>query len=220
LLGAVVHHARRHSIGYLALTLSLLALGGASYAAVWVGVNAVGEPQIRNHAIDPIKLDPTYIAGSVRRWASVSASGQLLSSANLGEAAQTSPGVYVLTWQDAFVGRCVALATVQAGPTPSNAGGGTTTTSTTTTSTTTPTTTSGTTTTTTSPTTTTSSTPPLSPSNGAFADTLIVPQPGSATLVRVSTYNWQGQPTPEPFSVAVVCPAGAGSGQTFPVTLP
>jgi hypothetical protein len=36
----------------------------------------------------------------------------------------------------------------------------------------------------------------------------------------VSTYNWQGQPTPEPFSVAVVCPSGAGGGQTFPVTLP
>ncbi len=219
MLNALVHHAHRHSIAYVALACSLLALGGASYAATRLPAGSVGEPQYRNHSIDPIKLDPTYIAGSVRRWASVSATGQVLSSSSFGAAASTGPGVYVLTWGDAFSSRCIVIATVQAGPTPANGGAGTTTTTMPTTTNSTPTTPS-TTTTTTMTSTTTTTTPPPSPTNGAYADTLIVPQPGGATLVRVSTYNWQGQPAAEPFSVGVICPSGAGSGQTYPFTLP
>jgi hypothetical protein len=204
----LVHHARRNSIAYLALVCAMLALAGASYAALQVPVGSVGEPQIRNKVIDPIKLDPTYISGSVRHWANVSPNGQMVNSSNLGASASTGTGNYVMTWADAFSTRCVVIATVQGG---SIKPGGTTTTTTSSTSTSTSTSSS-----TTTSTTSTSS----QNTNGGFADASATPQSGSATLVAVATYNAAGQPAPEPFSVAVICPSGAGSGQTFPFTLP
>jgi hypothetical protein len=39
-------------------------------------------------------------------------------------------------------------------------------------------------------------------------------------LVAVATYNSLGQPAAEPFSIAVVCGPGAGSGQSYPTNLP
>jgi hypothetical protein len=201
----LVHHARHHSIAYVALACAMLALAGASYAALQVPVGSVGEPQLRNKVIDPIKLDPTYISGSVRHWASVGSNGQMVSSSNLGASASTGTGNYVMTWGDAFAARCVVIATVQGGST--KPAGTTTTTSSSTTSTTSTTTTS-----------TTSTTPQNT--SGGFANASVTPQPGSATLVAVATYNAAGQPAAEPFSVAVICPSGSGSGQTFPFTLP
>jgi hypothetical protein len=206
----LVHHARRNSIAYLALVCAMLALAGASYAALQVPVGSVGEPQIRNKVIDPIKLDPTYISGSVRHWANVSPNGQMVNSSNLGASASTGTGNYVMTWADAFSARCVVIATVQGG---SIKPGGTTTTTTSSSSTSTSTSTSS------STTTSTTSTSSQN-TNGGFADASATPQSGSATLVAVATYNAAGQPAPEPFSVAVICPSGAGSGQTFPFTLP
>jgi hypothetical protein len=196
-------------IAYLALVCSLLALGGGAYAAFQLPINSVGEKQIQNYVIDPVKWDPNYTTGFVRRWATVSASGSIMSTSPGGQSAVTSTGNVVVTWGDAFAGWCAPIATVKGGsaspPAPTT---GTTTTSTTSTSTTT----------TTTSTSTTSSQP--TPTAGAYADASIVTRPGLSTLVAVATYNSLGQPTAEPFSVAVVCGPGAGSGQTYPTTLP
>src|SRR5438105_3571200 len=78
-------------------------------------------------------------------------------------------------------------------------------------------------TTTTTPTTTTgtSTTPtPQTPGPGGYADASIVQRSGLSTLVAVATFNSRGQAANEPFSLAVVCGPGAGSGQTFPTNLP
>jgi hypothetical protein len=211
-LRRLVDHAHRHSIAYVALACSLLALGGASYAAFRLPSNSVGERQIQNQVIDPVKWDPTYVTGFVRRWASVDADGALLSSSNFGTSKETSPGNYVLTWGDAFSSQCIANATVQ--------GGSTTKPTTTTTTTTTP-----------APTTSTSTFPPTGfdttttttttpPPPGGFADASIVAAPRSATLVGVATFDTTGEQTPEAFSVAIICPRGAAGAQTFPAHLP
>lgn len=197
---ALIHHARRHVIAYIALSCSLLALGGTAYAQLQIPNGAVGEPQLRNHVIDPVKWDPTYVTGFVRRWATVNPSGAILSTSPGGQAKANGTGSYAVTWGDAFAGWCAPVVTVLGGsinpsPTPT-----TTTTSTTTTSTTT-------------------STPPT-PTSGAYADASIVTRSGQSTLVAVATYNSLGQPTNEPFSLAVACGPGAGSGQTFPTNLP
>jgi hypothetical protein len=208
----LVQHARRHVIGYLALACSMLALGGAAYAQFQIGNGAVGERQLQNYVIDPVKWDPNYTTGFVRRWATVSASGSIMSTSPGGQSKTTGTGHAVVTWGDAFAGWCAPVATVlgaSVSPPP------TTTTATTTTPTTTSSATSSTTTTTTSSTTTTQT-----PSGGAYADTSIVPRNGESTLVAVATYNSLGQPAAEPFSLAVVCGPGAGSGQTFPTNLP
>jgi hypothetical protein len=53
-----------------------------------------------------------------------------------------------------------------------------------------------------------------------FANANIVTQPNNATVVFVHTYDTHGNPAQEPFSIAILCPKGAGGGQTFPYTLP
>jgi hypothetical protein len=200
----LVHHARRHVIAYLALAGALLALGGAAYAQFRIPNGAVGERQIHNHVIDPVKWDPTYTTGFLRRWATVGASGQIMTTSPGGQAVSTGTGTYDVTWGDAFAGWCAPFATVMGvTPTTPSTGTGTTTTPTTTTTTTT-----------------TSTTPSGTPPPGGYADASVATRSGESTIVAVATYNSQGQPTAEPFSVAVVCGPGAGSGEQFPTNLP
>ena len=116
----LLHHASRHSIAYLALVCSMLALAGASYAATKIGTNqlrngAVTEPKIKNKTIDPVKWDPTYVTAFVRRLANISATGQYLSGSPSGASKTegTTPGTYELTWGDAFASFCSPIVTVQ-----------------------------------------------------------------------------------------------------------
>jgi hypothetical protein len=211
MITTLVQHARHHVIAYLALVGSALALGGAAYAQLRIPPGAVGERQIQNRVIDPIKWDPNYTTGFVRRWATVSASGSIMSTSSGGQSKATSTGNIAVTWGDAFAGWCAPIATVI---------GGSATAPTTTTTTTTPTTTTTATTTTQTTTTQTTTTPQQTPSGGAYADASIVPRSGESTLVVVATYNSLGQPAAEPVSIAVVCGPGAGSGQSFPTNLP
>lgn len=193
MITSLVHHARRHVIGYVALTCSMLALAGASYAALKIPNGAVGERQLRNHAIDPIKFDPIYQSGFLRHWASVSGTGGLVTSSPGGQSAADGIGNTVLTWGDGFSDRCAALATVVGGrvvPSSSSGGSGTT------------------------------PSPPPDSGTGGFADASVSTVSGGATLVAVATYDDAGKPANEPFSVAVVCPPGAGSGRSYPTTLP
>lgn len=190
-MSRLIHHANKHSIGYLALVCSLLALGGASYAAVnipnhSIGTNkikngAVGEKQLKNKSIDPVKWDPTFVTSFVRRWANVDATGKYLSGAPHGSSTQQSghPGVYELTWGDAFKSFCAPIVSVDA----------------------------------------TISTGSTTPGTG-FANASILTQSNNATAVFVHTYNQHGNPTNEPFSIAIICPKGAGGAATFPYTLP
>jgi hypothetical protein len=108
-------HVRSNAIAYLAL---FIALGGTGYAAMNLPANSVGTKQIRNGSIQPAKLDRKLIAGSVRAWALVSASGRVLA----GEGQPTvqlgtgpgSTGRYFVTWKTAPMVRCAAIGTVAA----------------------------------------------------------------------------------------------------------
>jgi hypothetical protein len=219
MIRTLVLHARRHVIAYLALVCSMLAMGGAAYAQLIIPNGAVGERQLRNHVIDPIKWDTVYTTGFVRRWATISATGSLMSTSPGGQSKELSSGDVVVTWGDGFAKWCAPIATVIGGSAtaPTTTTPTTTTTTPTTTSTTPTTTTTTPTTTTTTPTTTTPQTPTPS---GAYADASIVTRNGESTLVAVATYNGLGQPTPEPVSVAVVCGPGAGNGPPLPTNLP
>ncbi len=208
MISILVQHARRHVIAYLALACSMLALGGAAYAQLQIPPGAVGERQIKNSAIDPVKWDANYTTGFLRRWATVNAAGTTVSSSPGGQSKAIGTGDVVVTWGDAFAGWCAPIATVL--------GGSATPPSTTTTTTSTSTSPS----TSTSTSTQTSTTSSATPSGGAYADASVVPRSGQSTLVAVATYNSLGQPTAEPFSIAVVCGPGAGSGQSFPTNLP
>ncbi len=111
----LVEHARRHVIAYLALTCALLSMGGAAYASFKIPNGSVGERQIKNHVIDPVKWDTTYVTGFIRRWATISPSGAILSTAPNGQSERLSTGQYVVTWGDAFGGWCAPEATVIGG---------------------------------------------------------------------------------------------------------
>jgi len=208
MIRTLIQHARRHVIAYVALTTAVLALGGASYAAFRIPNGAVGERQLHNHVIDPVKWDTAYTTGFVRRWATVNATGSIASTSPGGQSKAIGTGAYVVTWGDAFASWCAPVATVKGGSA----------TTTTTTTTTTPTTT--TTTPTSTSTTSTTTTPQQAPGPGGYADASIVQRSGLSTLVAVATYNSHGHAANEPFSLAVVCGPGAGSGQTFPTNLP
>ncbi|HLY47762.1 MAG TPA: hypothetical protein VKR21_01065 [Solirubrobacteraceae bacterium] len=194
----LVEHARRHVIAYMALACGLLSLGGAAYASTKIPNGSVGERQIKNHVIDPVKWDQAYVTGFVRRWATLSSSGAILSTAPNGQAERLGPGQYVVTWGDKFAGWCAPIATVIGGSATRPATG------------------------TTGPTGPTGATGPTGPTagQGAYAEAKIITRSGESTLVAVATYSSSGAPTDEPVSVGVICGPGAGSGQLFPTALP
>lgn len=103
-LDYVAHHA----IAIAALLCSLLALGGASYAAVGLA----------NHSITPAKLNPRYLSGYVRAWASVAANGHVISSAGSPKVrmheSPAPPGDYDIFWRTRPNSGCVAVVNVDA----------------------------------------------------------------------------------------------------------
>jgi hypothetical protein len=109
----LVRHVRANAVAYLALTV---ALSGTSYAAIGLGPNSVGAAQIKNHSIDPVKLDPRVFAGFVRHWVHVSATGRVIASSG-GAKVTFGAGTFQVSWQDAVAadrssGKCVPLVTV------------------------------------------------------------------------------------------------------------
>jgi hypothetical protein len=64
----VLAYLRQNVLALLAL---MVALGGTSYAAFSLPSNSVGGRQIRNHAIDAVKLDKSSIAASIKAWVNV-----------------------------------------------------------------------------------------------------------------------------------------------------
>ena len=214
MLRAIVQHARQHSIAYVALTCALLAMGGAAYAAIQLPPGSVGERQLKNHVIDPVKWDTNYVTGFVRRWATINTNGGIASTSPGGQSTRTATGNVVVTWGDAFAGWCAPVATVIGGSATRPAARRAVAKAAAATGPTGPT----------GPAGPTGPTGPAGPSapltSGAYATAKIFPRSGQSTLVAVATYNSQGQPANVPVSVAIICGPGAGSGQSFPTNLP
>lgn len=102
----VLRHFRRHAVGYVAL---FVALGGTSYAALG----------LRNHSIDPNKLNPRRISGYVRAWASVRSNGSVISSSSRKvkvrmHQAPVPPGDFDVFWHTTPTSRCTAIVNVDA----------------------------------------------------------------------------------------------------------
>jgi hypothetical protein len=178
-------------IAYLALACALLALGGAAYAQFRLPPGSVGEVNIKNHVIDPVKWDTIYVTGFIRRWATIGANGALLSTSPGGQSETIGTGSYVVTWGDGFAGWCAPLVTVIGGSATRSPTSGA-----------------------------TGPTGPAGSSSGDYANARVVTRSGLSTLVAIATYNSAGKPTPAPVSVAVACGPGAGGGQTFLNNLP
>lgn len=104
-------HIRSNVIGYVAL---FVALGGTGYAATSLPANSVGASQIRNHSITPVKLNPSTITGSVRAWALVSATGEVIASGGRPTvtAPQIDPGVYSIRWGVRLPNACATIASI------------------------------------------------------------------------------------------------------------
>ena len=109
----------------IALVALFVALGGTSYAAFSLPANSVGTKQVRNGAITTTKiangsitaskLDSRSLGGSVRYWAHVNQTGQVLSGSR-GARASVAGAEYTVTWGTAFSSRCAALVTSAAVP--------------------------------------------------------------------------------------------------------
>jgi hypothetical protein len=95
-------HVRQNAVAYIAL---FIALGGTSYAAFG----------IVNHSITPVKLNPRYIGGYVRAWASVNANGRVAASAGgvrVLPDPNVAPGHYIIDWHPRPTSRCTAVGSV------------------------------------------------------------------------------------------------------------
>ena len=109
-------HLRHNVVGYVAL---FIALGGTSYAAFSLPANSVGGRQIRNHAIDPVKLDSKLISGSVRGWAIVGNAGRVIASGGKPRLGNPPvPGSYEIRWGVKVSSRCATVATIDSGHSP------------------------------------------------------------------------------------------------------
>lgn len=114
MLSRPLRHIRQNVIAYLAL---FIALGGTSYAALELPRNSIGPKQLRNHVIDPVKLDPKYNAAVIRAWADIDWKGTKLAVMSSSKPApvsvKTLSGVgESINWPRGLFGRgCVASVT-------------------------------------------------------------------------------------------------------------
>jgi hypothetical protein len=108
LINRLVSYLHQHALAAAAFACSILALAGSSYAAF-----TISGSQIRNHTINPVKLNPKFINGSVRAWAIVGPNGRVIAGKGKPKVTQQlgDPGGYVIRWK-VRVGRCATSATV------------------------------------------------------------------------------------------------------------
>lgn len=113
----ILRHLRGNVVAYLAL---FVALGGSSYAAVSLPAASVGGRQLKNHSIDPVKLDPKFITGSVRAWAIVGSDGRVVAGGGGPRASGNAPypGAYEVTWGVNLPRGCGAVANVDSSRSP------------------------------------------------------------------------------------------------------
>lgn len=116
MIARILDYLRRNAIALTALACSLLALGGASYAAVNLPDNSVGTAQLRDGAVTPAKIDHGLIGGYVRAWAITNDGCELVASSGGARIANDHPcsptgGGLIITWPGKFPRRfaCVAV---------------------------------------------------------------------------------------------------------------
>jgi hypothetical protein len=102
-------HLRANVIAYLAL---FVALGGTSYAALALPAGSVGARQIKNHVIDPVKLNSKLIGASVRYWAIVDGNGHVLASHPRPKTFGFGSGDGEVTWGRPSQSNCFVLGTI------------------------------------------------------------------------------------------------------------
>lgn len=111
LLTSILRHLRGQYLGAIAL---FVALGGTSYAALRIPAGSVGNRQIKNHAITPIKFDRNSIAGYVRAYAQINAQGQITASRPTANVIAWRTGSFqpggLIKWSAAIPVSCFALA--------------------------------------------------------------------------------------------------------------
>ncbi len=73
----VAGHLKQNLVAYLAL---FVALGGTSYAALRIPAGSVGNRQLKNHSVTPVKLDGGKTAGYVADWAQITGGGLVTES--------------------------------------------------------------------------------------------------------------------------------------------
>jgi hypothetical protein len=116
MIGKTLTYISHHAIAILALVCSLLALAGASYAAIQLPKNSVGNAQIKQGAVAPPKFS-AQIGGYVRMYAKINQAGQLVYSypnAKLvGWSVSSSRSGGTIYWKPRTPNRCVALSTAQ-----------------------------------------------------------------------------------------------------------
>ncbi|HEX4009041.1 MAG TPA: hypothetical protein VHX62_03485, partial [Solirubrobacteraceae bacterium] len=118
-------HLKNNAVAYVAL---FVALGGTSYAAIKLPAGSVGNRQLKNHSVTPIKLDTGSIAGYIRDWVRIGPTGTIIGShpkahlVNWNETAAGTPGGLV-SWGHPVPQSCLAVATTgTAGIQPTYAG--------------------------------------------------------------------------------------------------
>ena len=115
-----VNYLRDHAIAILALVCSLLALAGASYAALSLPAGSVGARQLRNNSITPNKFNHKLINGAVRAWAIVAANGHLIAGGGgpVIRRADPSLGQYVVLWGVNLPHACASVANINSNQSP------------------------------------------------------------------------------------------------------
>ena len=86
MIGKTLNYISHHAIAILALICSLLALAGASYAAITIPKNSVGTAQLKPGAVTPGKLSDKQFGGYVRMFAVVNANSRAAVLIAAGEA--------------------------------------------------------------------------------------------------------------------------------------
>jgi len=110
MLRATVAYLSRHVIAATALVLSLLALGGSSYAALGAPTN-----QSNRMVQKSIAANTGSTGGTVRAWAHVSSRGMILGGAGSPKIASSSrmfAGFYLLRWSVPLSSRCATVVSV------------------------------------------------------------------------------------------------------------
>jgi hypothetical protein len=108
LINRILSYLRHHALAAAAFACSILALAGSSYAAF-----TISGSQIRNHTINPVKLNPKFINGNVRAWAIVAPNGRVIAGRGKPKVsqAQSDPGGYGIAW-GVHTTRCSTIASI------------------------------------------------------------------------------------------------------------
>lgn len=115
----ILAYLRSNLIALLAL---FIALGGTGYAAFSLPAGSVGNRQLKNHSISPIKLDRSAIGGYVRYWAEIDSAGAIVASrprAHLAVWHTAEPAAFLgglVQWGGAIPADCFASATTLPSP--------------------------------------------------------------------------------------------------------